>query len=205
VFELKKSDVGKKVDERLKEFSSFKNKGSEEWFAELCFCLLTANSKASTAIKIHDKLGFKGFSELSEEKVAEVIRSVGHRFHNNKAKYIVLARDYIDIKWILSGIIHEEGSFGAREWIVENVKGLGYKEASHYLRNIGFTDIAVLDRHILNLMVENGYLKVKPKTLSRKKYLEVEGVFKEIAIDAKMNCAELDLYMWYLKAGEVLR
>ena len=40
--------------------------------------------------------------------------------------------------------------YQAREWLVHNVKGIGYKEAGHFSRNIGFTqDLAILDRHIL--------------------------------------------------------
>ncbi|GAJ17855.1 unnamed protein product, partial [marine sediment metagenome] len=29
-----------------------------------------------------------------------------------------------------------------REWVVKNFKGLGYKEASHFLRNIGYKNFA---------------------------------------------------------------
>jgi len=35
------------------------------------------------------------------------------------------------------------------EWLVKNLTGLGYKEAGHFLRNIGSGKIAILDRHIL--------------------------------------------------------
>lgn len=205
VIGLKNSETGKKVNQRLKEFSDFKHKSSDDWFAELCFCILTANSKASTAIKIHKELGFKGFSESLEKAIAECIRINGHRFHNNKAKYIVEAREHLEIKWIISGIIHEEGSVGAREWLVENVKGLGYKEASHFLRNVGYNDLAILDRHIINLMLEHSYLKSKPKNLGRKNYLIIEEKFKHMAEEASMSIAELDLYMWCIKAGDVLR
>ncbi|MBU1201552.1 MAG: N-glycosylase/DNA lyase [Nanoarchaeota archaeon] len=205
VIDLKNSSVGKVVEQRLVEFDSFKKRSSEDWFCELCFCLLTANSKASTAIKIYDELGFKGFSEYSLEDVTAVIRKYNHRFHNNKAKYIVQAREFLDLKWIIQGVAHEEGSSGAREWLVENVKGIGYKEASHFLRNVGFKDVAILDRHILNLMVENNLLKQKPKSLSKKNYLELEQNFKKVANKAKMSVAELDLYMWCLKVGDVLR
>jgi len=37
-----------------------------------------------------------------------------------------------------------------REFLVKEVKGVGYKESSHYLRNIGYRNLAILDRHILN-------------------------------------------------------
>ena len=93
----------------------------------------------------------------------------------------------------------------AREWLVNNVKGLGYKEASHFLRNVGYNNVAILDRHILNLMVENKLLKEKPKTLNKKLYLDIENKLELLAKKLGLNLAELDFYMWYLKTGEVLK
>ena len=89
---LKNSEIKNKVNARLKEFSEFQNKDNKEWFAELCFCLLTANSKARTAIQIHKKLGTKGFLEADLKAITECIKKNKHRFHNTKAKFIVGAR-----------------------------------------------------------------------------------------------------------------
>jgi N-glycosylase/DNA lyase len=202
---LQKGKIKSLIDKRLEEFSSFKQRPTEDWFCELCFCLLTANSKAETAIKLQQQLGFKGFCELPKQELAKAIRSVGHRFHNNKACYITLARDFVDIKWVILGLVHDGGSVEAREWLVDNIKGLGYKEASHFLRNVGFKDVAILDRHVLNLLVENAYLEEKPKTLNRKKYLEIEKLLANICQDLNMSQAELDMYLWYLKTGTVLK
>ena len=58
-----------------------------------------------------------------------------------------------------------------RAWLVDNIKGLGYKEASHFLRNIGFDDYAIIDSHILDLLERYNLIK-QPKTLTRKKYTE---------------------------------
>jgi len=198
---LKDSSIKNKVDQRLKEFKNFKNKDTKEWFSELCFCILTANSKAATALKIQEELTPKGFCEYSLDNISKTIRKNKHRFHNNKAEYILAAREHIDIK----SKIKELGEIKAREWLVKNVKGIGYKEASHFLRNVGYKNLAILDRHILNLMKEHDLIKEKPKTLNKKKYLEIEKTFKKIADTLKMSCAELDLYMWYMKTGKVLK
>ena len=198
---LKNSSVKNKVDKRLKEFENFKNKNTKEWFSELCFCILTANSKADTALKIQEELTSKGFCEYSLGDIRKTIRKNKHRFHNNKAKYILAAREHINIK----NKIKELGEIEAREWLVKNVKGLGYKEASHFLRNVGYKDISILDRHILNLMKEYDFIKEKPKALNKKNYLEIEKIFKKITDTLKMSCAELDLYMWYMKTGKVLK
>ncbi|HIH39883.1 TPA: N-glycosylase/DNA lyase [Candidatus Woesearchaeota archaeon] len=206
---LQKSDINKVVNKRLSEFSSFKNKSDKEWFSELCFCLLTANSKAKTAIAIQKELGHEGFRYKSWKELAECIRRNKHRFHNNKAKFIVGARKYSNIKNIIKNIvksgINSSEQSEAREFLVKNIKGLGYKEASHFLRNVGYFDLAILDRHILNLMVENKLIKEKPKSLTNKTYFEIENKFRVLADKLEMSLAELDLYMWYMKTGEILK
>jgi N-glycosylase/DNA lyase len=202
---LKDSSIKNKVDKRLKEFKNFKNKDTKEWFSELCFCILTANSKAATALKIQEELTPKGFCEYSLDNISKTIRKNKHRFHNNKAEYILAAREHIDIKNKIIGLIKEKDEKNAREWLVDNIKGLGFKESSHFLRNVGYKNLAILDRHVLNLMKEYDIIKEKPKTLNKKKYLEIEKIFKKIANTLKMSCAELDLYVWYMKTGKVLK
>ncbi|MFA6022476.1 MAG: N-glycosylase/DNA lyase [Candidatus Pacearchaeota archaeon] len=203
--ELEKTNIKNIVENRLKQFQEFKTKDYQDWFSELCFCILTANSKARTAINIQNQLGFEGFSKYSQKELSTSIRVNKHRFHNNKAKFIICARDNLEIKDKIKNLIENLGETEAREWLVKNIKGLGYKEASHFLRNVGYTNLAILDRHILNLMVENNYLKEKPKSLNKKNYLEIESKFKSLAEDLHMSPAKLDLYMWYMKAGEVLK
>ena len=198
---LRNSEIKSIVEQRLKEFESFKNKQGDEWFSEMCFCLLTANSRADTAMRIQNQIGSKGFLKSPKENISHVIKANKHRFHNNKAKYIVEARKFEHIKAILSKM----PEFESREFLVENVKGLGYKEASHFLRNTGSKTLAILDRHILNLMVENAYIEEKPTTLTKKTYLEIEEKFNELAKDVNMTSSELDLYMWYLKTNKILK
>lgn len=194
-----------RVVKRLKQFSDFEKKSNREWFSELCFCLLTANSKAKTAIAIQKDLGTKGFCECSADDVRDCIIKHKHRFHNNKTKFIVGARDYMNIKSIITRIVKEDGERGAREWLVKNIKGLGYKEASHFMRNVGYTQLAILDRHILRFMDEHGMIDEIPKTLTKKIYLDIEEKFNALAKKLNMNSAELDLVMWYLKTGEILK
>jgi N-glycosylase/DNA lyase len=198
---LQKTQVKQKVMKRLREFEGFKNKNTKQWFSELCFCILTANSKARTALKIQDELGVKGFCMYPASSVKECIMKHKHRFHNNKTKYIVEARKHIDIKGKLRGM----DDFSAREWLVKNIKGIGYKEASHFLRNVGYKSLAILDRHILNLMKDEGIISEKPKTLTKNKYIEIEQKFQKLSKKLNMQPAELDLHMWCMKTGEVLK
>ena len=201
VKKLRNSSVRKVVGKRLNEFEILGRKSTKEWFSELCFCILTANSKASTALKIQKELGVNGFCGFSASGVRKCIIKHKHRFHNNKTRYIVEARKHIDVKDNLKGM----DGFSARAWLVKNIKGIGYKEASHFLRNVGYKKLAILDRHILNLMVEERVLKEKPKSLTRKIYLEIEKKFSRMAEKLNMSAAELDLYMWQMKTGEVLK
>ena len=202
---LRKSPVGEKVKQRLKDFEAFEAKPSKQWFSELCFCLLTANSKAESALRIQAQLGAEGFCKASASDVKKCIRANKHRFHNNKTAFIIEARKFLDIKNIITKLVEDQGGQEAREWLTQNVKGLGYKEASHFLRNVGYKNLAILDRHILNLMLEHGFLKEKPRSLSKSRYLEIEKSFNSIASKLGMPPAELDLFMWFMKTGEVLK
>ena len=182
-----KKKIGNKVNKRLKEFEN-----NKDWFSELCFCLLTANAKAKTALEIEKEADFL---KMSEEELKEVIRKNKHRFHNRKAEYIVEARKFANIKEILKE--------NKREFLIKNVKGIGMKEASHFLRNVGFFDYAILDRHVLSVLKENKI--IKDVKLTKKRYLESEDKFRGIANKLGMSMGELDLYVWYMKTGKVLK
>jgi N-glycosylase/DNA lyase len=196
---LRKTALKQRIDSRLKEFESFKFKDDADWFCELSFCLLTANSKARTALAIQAELGKDGFLKAKESQVRDCIRRNKHRFHNNKAKYIVAARKHKDIKKVMAS------QSDPRAWLVENIKGLGWKESSHFLRNVGYKDYAIIDRHVINILREHGYLNERPKTLSKNKYHEIESSLKKICDNLKISQAELDMYLWYMKTGEVLK
>ncbi|MBW3021610.1 N-glycosylase, partial [Candidatus Woesearchaeota archaeon] len=93
----------------------------------------------------------------------------------------------------------------ARELLVTNIKGLGYKAASHFLRNVGYKNLAIVDRHIVNILVENKIIKQKPKTITKKLYFDIETKLDKISKQINMSQAELDLYLWYMKTGKVLK
>ncbi|MBS7606373.1 MAG: N-glycosylase/DNA lyase [Candidatus Bathyarchaeia archaeon] len=198
---LKRSAVKSIIDARVKEFMESRNKPPAEIFKELCFCILTANFSAEKSIKIQSEIG-DGFLNLSESMLAEKLRSLNHRYPEIRAKYIVEARKIINPLWkILNSSL--DGKF-IREWLVKNVKGIGYKEASHFLRNIGFMNLAIIDFHIINVLSKYGLIK-RPKTLTRCRYLEIEGLLSEIADKIGLSLGELDLYLWYMETGKVLK
>lgn len=199
--DLKKSEVKGLIDTRMGEFKEIGEGPSREIFKELCFCILTANFSAERSIKIQMEIG-DGFLTLSESLLAEKLRELGHRYPEARARYIVEARRYKDsLKDIIKSF---HGQNALREWLAENVKGIGYKEASHFLRNIGYTDFAILDFHIINLLARYDLIK-RSKTLTIRRYLEIENLLREIASRSNLNLGELDLYLWYLETGKVLK
>ncbi len=189
------------VSSRMSEFKELGTSSSEELFKELCFCILTANYSADGGIRIQRAID-NGFLTLSEEELAKRLKELGHRFPRTRAKYIVEARKFAhDLSQILSSF--PDGK-SARDWLVKNVKGLGMKEASHFLRNIGYNDVAIIDFHIVDLLVREGLIQ-RPKTLTRKRYREIESVLEKVAKKAGLGLGELDLYLWYMETGKVLK
>jgi N-glycosylase/DNA lyase len=94
-----------------------------------------------------------------------------------------------------------------RDWLAKEprIKGLGYKEASHFLRNIGFSGHAILDKHVLRCLAEVGVVdSAKPPT-TRDRYLQLEEKLKRFAREVKIDFDELDLVLWSMKTGEVLK
>ena len=94
----------------------------------------------------------------------------------------------------------------AREWLVANVRGLGYKEASHFLRNVGRgEELAILDRHVLKNLVKHNAIEEIPKTLTKKRYMEIEQKMKEFSQKVSIPLAHLDLLFWSEEAGRVFK
>ncbi len=188
------------INQRMAEFANLHRQGNEAWFLELCFCILTANSSARTGIRAQQEIN-RGFLTFSEKRLIESLKEIGHRFPNTRALFIIEARQYSNIKDILMTMRPQK----AREWLVRKIKGLGWKESSHFLRNVGYTDFAILDRHILRIMAEHGLISRVPKQLSKRMYLEYEQKLRDIAIQANLSLGELDLYLWFMKTGQVLK
>jgi N-glycosylase/DNA lyase len=190
------------VEARVADFDRIREKGTdEEWFSELCFCLMTANWTARGGIAIQKVLG-DGCLTLSQTKVEQVLADHGHRFARPRADYICKARKLPKLR----AVIEAQGDDRrAREWLIENVLGLGYKEASHFLRNTGHYDVAILDRHILAIMHEYALIQEIPKTITPKRYKEMEKTLERLSTKLKIPLGILDFYIWYMRTEEVLK
>jgi len=194
--ELKNKYKQKKriIVDRLKDFKK------SDLFYELCFCLLTPQSsafKADNVIQQLIKLDFK-----NKKVNPKPILKKNIRFHNNKTKYLLeMKKNYSNISKELSKI---KSSGEKRNYLVKNVKGLGLKEASHYLRNTGHKNLAILDRHILKNLVKLNAIKM-PNSLTPKKYFEIENDFMKFSNKVKIPMDHLDLLFWSMETGEVFK
>lgn len=205
IYDLKRDDILR----RLQGFKELWVKGKDEKiFEELSFCILTPQSKARVCCDAIDRLKNTGL--LLRGSVKEIARKINDvRFKNKKAAYLVKARKLFS----RDGRVHIKSALGkfkdsqeCREWLVKNITGLGYKEASHFLRNIGFGEnMAILDRHILKNLKNLKIISEVPESLSRTKYLDIEK--RMIAVSKKIHIplSHLDLVLWYKETGEILK
>ncbi len=196
------------IHNRLKEFKKILQLDDHDVFAELCFCLLTPQSSAKTCWGAVTRLKERSLLlEGEPEELEPLLRDV--RFNESKAKYIVEARNQFSkngglrVKPHLNSFLNP---FELREWLAENVKGLGYKESSHFLRNIGLgEEFAILDRHILRNLKDLGVLPEIPVTLTKKRYLEIEEKVRRFSREIGIPMADLDLLLWSKETGWIFK
>ncbi|HSQ74009.1 MAG TPA: DNA lyase [Bacteroidota bacterium] len=192
---------------RLQEFASVR---TDDLFYELAYCILTPQSSAANADSAVQALHERGFREQGFDPTS-ILRRPGSyiRFHNTKAQRLLDVREqFADITRRLDAARREHGaeptdSRAARQWLATTVRGLGMKEASHFLRNIGFRNLAILDRHILRNLHYHGVLRSVPATLTTGRYLTIEEQFRAFADQIGIPMDELDLLFWSKETGEI--
>ncbi len=196
VYEQKKTAIRA----RLQDFARIP---ASEYFYELAYCLLTPQSSASHADSVIACLREGRFFEEGFDP-EELLRQKNQyiRFHKTKAKYLLATRS--EFGSVLSALSNGRTASEMREWLVGNVKGLGYKEATHFLRNIGRNEgLAILDRHILRNLKRYGAISRIPPSLSKKQYFSIERRFKKFAETIGIPLDELDLLFWSMETGEI--
>jgi N-glycosylase/DNA lyase len=188
------------IRSRLSEFAAVP---PSDYFYELIYCLLTPQSSARNAEQVVSHLRNAGFHQ--NDIVPEPFlhsKECYIRFHKTKSRYLLqMKNQYFAIAQKLSEPVP---AVELRDWLVQNVLGLGYKEASHFLRNIGKNDgLAILDRHILRNLKRLGLIRSIPTSLSRKRYGEIENRFSKFASSIGIPLDELDLVFWSMETGEI--
>lgn len=203
LYETRKYEILK----RLEFFRKVWNKNDKEIFSELCFCILTPQSKAEVCNEIINKLKrkqilFKG----KAYKIRPFLKKA--RFYKNKTRYIIEGRTFFQDKRKIKikDKLDINNIFATRNWLVKNIKGIGYKEASHFLRNIGFGEnIAILDVHILRNLKKFGVIEHLPKSLTKNRYLKIEDKFRKFSEKINIPMAHLDLLFWSMGTGKIFK
>lgn len=210
--ELQKTYLEKQaaIRARLAEFEAILFEGDDErLFEELVYCIFTAGASARMGLnsieRVRPHLLKAGHRRLNRLLVG------AHRYPNARSEYVVHTRNFLRLDCGLR-LSERLASFGddadaRRDFFAKNpgVKGIGYKEASHYLRNIGYRGYAILDKHILRTLNELAVIESPDPPATKKKYLAVEDRMRKFAGDIKINFDELDLLLWSNKTGEILK
>ncbi len=196
-----------KIEQKKLEFQQTFN-SPHKVFKELVFCLLTPQSKAEKAWGIVEYLDQNGLLYGAEKDLlAEIFKDVRFRFH--KAEYVVLAQKQFiknNAPTIKELIEQFKNPIQCRNFLVKNVKGMGYKEASHFLRNIYIgNNLAILDRHILRSLNELGVVEKIPSSLSAKKYLEIEQKLVNYCKSIDIEPFYFDFILWQINTGRIFK
>jgi len=196
---------------RLREFDSVWQSGSDpRLWEEMVYCIFTAGSSAAmgaTAVNAVRPLLSAG-SRIAITRALK--KPPAYRFHNVRAAHIVCTRDYLrrTVSMRLRDRLEKfTDPHERRDWLARTpeIKGLGYKEASHFLRNVGFKGYGILDKHIIRCFSELRVIDSPKPPTTRKRYLEAEQRMKDFAGEVGINFDELDLALWSMRTGKVLK
>lgn len=206
--ELYSGELRLQIDERLRNFERlWEEAGDDILFLEMVFCVCTPQSKADKVFEaVQDLMDHELIFDGEAPEIAAVLKRNGVRFHNAKATRIVENRAFHqDLKCKLANLLLK-GDTVARDWLVKSIKGFGYKESGHFLRNIGFgKNIAILDRHILRGLEKYNVIEEIPQTLSKKVYLEIEEKMRAFADSLDISMGVVDLLFWYQAKGGIFK
>jgi N-glycosylase/DNA lyase len=196
LYSARKEAVGR----RLAEFRAI---DQSQYFYELLYCLLTPQTSAESAAKVVETLQRLSFhSNVVDPEPILRNRNTYIRFHKTKSKHLLKLKE--NLPDILKAMTELSEPAAKRDWLVENVMGLGYKEATHFLRNVGLNGgLAILDRHILRNLKRYGAIRSIPKSLSRKNYFSVERRFIRFSARIGISLDELDLVFWSMETGVI--
>jgi N-glycosylase/DNA lyase len=188
------------IQMRLRDFSQVQPEG---YFYELLFCILTPQSQAKNAEQVIQKLQYDHFLEMGFDPVL-YLREKSHyiRFHNVKSKRLLYIREiYPKLHPLL--LHNRENVTELRQQVMDMIPGLGLKESSHFLRNVGIRGLVILDRHILKHLKTLKIIGSIPKTLTPKRYSLIEKKWLKYSQEVGIPIDELDLLFWSMETGEI--
>ena len=210
IYELRVSYAEKKdlIRSRLDEFRDVFEKGNDRRiFEELAFCILTS--------AVGPRMGLKGVSAIKDllisgnEGELQLRLKYEHKYPE-RAGYIVHTREYLKRKCnfeLKALLLSFENPTDRRDFFASNrdIRGIGYLQASHFLRNIGFFGYALLDKNVLSSLYELGVIESTKAPTTRNKYIDLENRMKRLAETIEISIDELDLLLWSRRTGHIPR
>lgn len=205
----------------LRSNKSWAEMSENELWKELCLCILSSNLPYELAQSAHFHLMEKGYLRLewitetpdSEEILANELskplympkRVDGsyrrYRFPNIRAKNIFQAARVVSSEedWLSKLLTACTSEREVRAALAATIPGFGLKEASHFLRNIRYSDrLAIIDSHVVSFLEELGEVpQANTKTITRKSYLELENRLQKICDRNGLNVSVLDMAIWH--------
>jgi N-glycosylase/DNA lyase len=197
------------IRQRLAEFEAvWRNADDARLWEEMVFCFFTGGCSAKMGLRSIDAVR-PYLDSGSQPEIAGALTGV-HRYPNARARYVFASRNFLKEHCNLE-IRKKLESFGCplerRDWLVKEkgIKGLGYKEASHFLRNIGLKGYAILDKHVLKCLAELKIIDDPKPPNTRTRYLRVEDKLRDLTEKTKIDFDEMDLVLWSMKTGQILK
>jgi N-glycosylase/DNA lyase len=201
----------REIKARLREFRRvWRTASNQRLWEEMVYCIFTAGASARMGLRSVEAIRPLLATGKQQAMTRALVAAGAHRFPNARPGYVVITRDYLRDSFSMrlrERLMSFSDPLVRRDWLATEpqIKGLGYKEASHFLRNIGFQGYAILDKHIMRCLAELGVIDGPKPPTTRKRYLEIEDRMRQFAGDVEIDFDELDLVLWSMKTGEVLK
>src|SRR5215813_13631420 len=183
------------IRSRLGEFRAVQSERNDDrLWEEMVFCFFTGGCSAVMGLRSLERVR-PLLKRGTQRQLARALSGV-HRYPNARARYIVESRNFLigdcdlELGRRLAGF---SCHYGRRDWLAreKGIKGLGYKEASHFLRNVGYRGYAILDKHVLRCLAELKIIDEPKPPNTRARYLTVEGKLRELTNAVKIDFDEL--------------
>lgn len=197
----------------------------ELWY-ELCLCILSSNVPYELAKSAF--LHLRDAQLLRPERIIESPNStkqIAHelsrriylpkkkdgsyrkyRFPNIRAQNIVSAAQTLYLKSSgLFGLLKKARSEReARDFLAKNIAGVGLKQASHFLRNIGYSNsLAIIDSHVIAFLKEVEVVpQRKIKTVTPEIYMKLERILQDLCKSLDLNMSIFDMAIWHYMRGK---
>ena len=193
----------------------------------MCFCLLSGNvafELVKSTIEVLDREKFLDYDWILKEKCSQELifklfngpnfepkKKDGqlrkYRYPKKRSENITNAAKVLYADSSIKQRLEEATSIiEVRKFFARQVPGIGIKESSHFLRNIGYSDaLAIIDVHVLNFLKENYFVNPSDvKNLTESRYEKLEIILQNLAEFHGLNLGILDLAIWYYMRGKKL-